>query len=145
MVKAGEPQNSHLAGMFSFPAATCPCRWNSPMKATVFDEPAEKFAGLSLELPGLGTVELTHILKQTTETTVYRISHPGVVVKIFDLGCGKPGEISYGPYLRFGLELVNFEDIMAIEELRRFVPAYYGANVVYEKEYAYIAMEYLEG
>ena len=115
------------------------------MKATVFDEPAGKFAGTSIDLPGLGKVELTHVLKQTSETTLYRISCPGVVVKLFDLGCGKPGEISYGPYLRFGLELANFEDIMAIEELRRFVPAYYGANIVYEQEFAYIAMEYLEG
>ena len=115
------------------------------MKATVSDEPIEKFAGEKLDLSGLGKVELTQILKQTTETTIYRISHPGIVVKIFDLSCGKPGEVAYGPYLRFELELANFEDIMAIEELRRFVPTYYGASVLYEKEYAYIAMEYLEG
>lgn len=110
-----------------------------------FEPSHGKFAGNVIELAGLGSVELTHVLTETTETTIYQITHPGVVIKTFDLDCGKPGEISYGPYLRFGLELANFEDIMAIEELRRFVPAYYGAEVDYERQYAYIAMEYLAG
>jgi serine/threonine protein kinase len=108
-------------------------------------DPEAKFAGLTIDLSGLGKVQLTHVLAETTETTIYFITHPGVVVKIFDLDCGKPGEISYGPFTRFSLELANFEDIMKIETLSRFVPAYYGANINYEKHYAYIAMEYLPG
>jgi serine/threonine protein kinase len=108
-------------------------------------EPEAKFAGLTIDLAGLGKVSLTHVLAQTTETTIYFITHPGIVVKTFDLSCGKAGEISYGPFTRFGLELANFEDIMKIEPLSRFVPAYYGANINYEKQYAYIAMEYLHG
>ena len=34
---------------------------------------------------------------------------------------------------------------MNIEALRRFVPIYYGANINYEKKYAYIAMEFFHG
>lgn len=104
-----------------------------------------KFAGLKVDLPGLGRIALTEIFKQTTETTIYRTDNPNIVVKLFDLDCGKEDEVSYGPYTRFTLELANFEDIINMESLRRFVPAYYGANVNYEKKYAYIAMEYFRG
>jgi serine/threonine protein kinase len=64
---------------------------------------------------------------------------------MFDLSCGKADELSYGPYMSFGLETANWEDIRNIEELRHFVPAYYGASINYEKKYAAIAMEFLEG
>src|ERR1051325_997035 len=104
-----------------------------------------KFTGLKVDLPGLGRLGLTHLYAQTTETSIYRTENPGIVVKMFDLDCGKPEEVSYGPYIRFQLELANFEDIMNIEALRRFVPIYYGANVNYEKKYAYIAMEFFHG
>jgi serine/threonine protein kinase len=107
--------------------------------------PEGKFLGLTLELPGLGQVQLISLLAQSTETAVYRINHPGVIVKTFDLSCGKIDEISYGPYTRFGLELANFEDIIKQQDLKQFVPAYYGANVNYKEHYAYIAMEYLDG
>jgi serine/threonine protein kinase len=104
-----------------------------------------KFAGLTIELPTIGRIQLTSAIIESTETAIYRITHPGIVVKTFDLSCGKVDEISFGPYTRFGLELANFEDIIKQEDLRRFVPTYYGANVNYKEHYAYIAMEYLEG
>ncbi|HVK57338.1 MAG TPA: hypothetical protein VM735_01050 [Candidatus Kapabacteria bacterium] len=104
-----------------------------------------KFAGLNIDLPGLGRIGLTEIFKQTTETTIYRTDNPNIVVKLFDLECGKEDEVSYGPYTRFTLELANFEDIMGQESLRRFVPVYYGANVNYAEKYAYIAMEFFHG
>lgn len=104
-----------------------------------------KYAGLNIDLFGLGKVHLTRLLKEGTETSIYYCTHPRVVVKTFDLSCPKPGEISYGPYLRFTLELANFEDIMKIESLRGVIPAYYGANINYEEQYAWIAMEYLVG
>ena len=105
----------------------------------------EKFKGLRVDLPGLGRIGLTEIFKQTTETSIYRTDNPNIVVKMFDLDCGKAEEVSYGPYTRFTLELANFEDIINLESLRRFVPIYYGANVNYEKKYAYIAMEFFHG
>jgi serine/threonine protein kinase len=106
---------------------------------------AARFQGLRLDLPGLGKVGLTQLFKQTTETLIFRTENPGIIVKVFDLECGKPDEVSYGPFTRFGLELANFEDIMNIEALRRFVPIYYGASINYEGKYAYIAMEFFHG
>jgi len=104
-----------------------------------------RFVGLKIDLPGLGRVSLSRVLKQTTETTIFRTENPGIVVKIFDLDCGKPDEVSYGPYTRFTLELDNFQDITAIESLRRFVPVFYGGNLVQEGKFAYIAMEFFSG
>lgn len=104
-----------------------------------------KYAGLTIDLFGLGKVHLTRALRVGSETSVYFCTHPRVVVKTFDLSCGKPGEVSYGPYLRFTLELANFEDIIKIESLKGIIPAYYGANINYEEQYAWIAMEYLLG
>lgn len=104
-----------------------------------------KYAGLSVDVFGRGKVQLTRVLSQAAETSVYYTSHPSIVVKVFDLSCDKPGEVSYGPYMRFTLELANFEDIMKIESLQPVVPAYYGANINYESQHAWIAMEYLQG
>ena len=109
------------------------------------EPPAGKFTGLIIDVAGLGKVELTDVFKQSSETTIYHTAHPGIVVKTFDLSCGKADEISYGPYLSWKLELANFEDILGIEELRPLVPAYYGANIDYDKKYAFVAMEYLAG
>jgi hypothetical protein len=100
-----------------------------------------KHRGLSVDLVGLGKVELTQVLAHNSETTIYHTAHPGIVVKMFDLNCGKPDEVSYRPYMSFGLETANWEDIRNIEELRHFVPAYYGASVNYENKCAFIAME----
>jgi len=115
------------------------------MKADAIDSPSGKFTGLIIDVAGLGKVELTDVFKQSSETTIYHTAHPGIVVKTFDLSCGKADEISYGPYLSWSLELANFEDILGIEELRPLVPAYYGANIDYDKKYAFVAMEYLAG
>jgi serine/threonine protein kinase len=104
-----------------------------------------RFSGTRLDLPGFGKVALRCVFKQTAETIIFRTENPGIVVKIFDLECGKPDEVSYGPLTRFQLELANFEDIMNVEALRRFVPAYYGANINYEDKFAYIAMEFFPG
>jgi serine/threonine protein kinase len=106
-----------------------------------------KFAGLKIDLPGLGRLGVTEIFKQTTETSIYFTDNPNIVVKLFDLSCDseRPDEVAYGPYTRFGLEIANFEDIINHESLRRFVPAYYGANINYEQKFAYIAMEFFRG
>lgn len=104
-----------------------------------------KHAGLALDLVGLGRVRLAELISENAETAVYRGDHPGVVIKMFDLECGKADEVSYGPYVAFNLELENFQDINAIEELKPCVPALYGANIDYDRKHAYIAMEYLSG
>src|SRR6266487_5054392 len=115
------------------------------MKVDATESPAGKFTRLTIEFAGVGKVELTEFIKKNAETTIYRTAQPGIVVKTFDLSCGKADEISYGPYLSWGLELANFEDILSIEELRPLVPAYYGSNIDYTKKYAFVAMEYLAG
>ena len=109
------------------------------------DSTEDKYAGLTVDLVGLGKVQLTHLLNKNSETRVYHTTHPRIVVKMFDLSCGKADEISYGPYMSFGLEVANFEDILALEDLRPYVPAYYGANINYDQKFAFIAMEYLDG
>jgi serine/threonine protein kinase len=106
---------------------------------------AGKFTGLIIDVAGLGKVELLDVFKKNAETTIYHTAHPGIVVKTFDLNCTKADEISYGPYLSWGLEVANFGDILGIEELRPLVPAYYGANIDYAQKYAFVAMEYLAG
>jgi len=115
------------------------------LKADAIETTEDRYAGLTIDLVGLGKVQLTHLLNRNSETRVYHTTHPRTVVKMFDLSCGKADEISYGPYMSFGLEVANFEDILGIENLRPFVPSYYGANINYEQKYAFIAMEYLEG
>ncbi len=104
-----------------------------------------KHTGLQISLSGVGRVQLTEILARNSETSIYRTTYPGIVIKIFDLTCGKADEISYGPYISFTLEHANFEDILEIPDLRPLVPAYYGSNIDYENKYAFIAMEYLDG
>ena len=106
---------------------------------------ANRFAGLSLAIAGVGKAELTQLLGQNNETSVFLTSRPGLVVKVFDLECGKPDEVSYGPYLSYNIEVENFEDIKGIEELRIRVPCYYGTHLDRDLKFAYIAMEYLEG
>ncbi|MBI3417115.1 MAG: hypothetical protein HY043_17630 [Verrucomicrobia bacterium] len=106
---------------------------------------AGRFAGLSIALAGVGKVALTQLLGRGSDTYVFLTSYPGLVVKLFDLECGKPDEVSYGPYLSYNVEVENFEDIKGVEELRLRVPAYYGANLDAERKFAFIAMEYLEG
>ena len=97
-----------------------------------------KFAGLSVNLVGVGKAVLTQLLSKNSETSVYATSHPGLVVKTFDLECGKADEVSYGPYLSYRLEVENFEDIQGIAELRPRVPAYYGSNIDVERKFAFI-------
>ncbi len=103
------------------------------------------YAGLEVELVGAGRVRLTYPVAQNSETAIYHTTTPDIAVKLFDLNCAKSDEISYGPYMGFGVEVANFQDIQVIEDLRSLVPTYYGAHVDYEKKYAYIAMEYLQG
>jgi serine/threonine protein kinase len=106
---------------------------------------ASKYLGLNLPVTGLGEVQLQHILHGRTDTHVFYTNHPGVVVKLFDLDCGKADEISYGPYADFGMELANFEFTLGVEDLKSCVPAYYGAHIDYAAKYACIALEYLQG
>src|SRR5947207_8572760 len=103
------------------------------MKADPIESAADQYSGLTIDLVGLGKVQLSHLLKSNTETRIYQTTQPRVVVKMFDLSCGKADEISYGPYMSFGLELANFEDILAVDDLRPLVPAYYGANINYDR------------
>lgn len=104
-----------------------------------------KFTGMCIELVQFGQIQLQDVLARNAETEVYLTSHPGVVVKLFDLSCGRADEISYGPYMEFALETANFGEIQNLVELRSFIPAYYGANIDYERKHAYIAMQFLEG
>jgi serine/threonine protein kinase len=104
-----------------------------------------KFAGMSVDLLGLGKARLTQLLSEHGETSVYRVDNPGVVVKVFDLECGKSDEVSYGPFVAFNVEKENFQDIEAIPELKRCVPAFYGAGLDYERKYAFLTMEFLPG
>lgn len=105
----------------------------------------DRHAGLFVQVPGLGRVRLVHALAQNPETALYQTDHAGVVVKVFDLSCGKPDEIGYGPYLNFQAELANFEEIHAMDGVRECVPAYFGAQIDYDAKFACIAMEYLRG
>jgi serine/threonine protein kinase len=111
----------------------------------IVQESAGKFAGTALKLPGAGRVELTQLLHQNSETSIYASTQPNMVIKIFDLDCGKADEVSYGPYVGYKVELENWEDVQRIEELRVRVPAYYGSGIDYERKFAYIAMEFLQG
>src|SRR2546422_8757501 len=104
-----------------------------------------KFAGQIVNLVGVGKAVLTQLLSRNSETSVYATSHPGLVVKTFDLECGKADEVSYGPYLSFRLEVENFQDIQGIAELRSRVPVFYGSNINAEPKFGFIAMEYLKG
>ena len=106
---------------------------------------AGKFAGTSVRLTGAGRVELTQVLHQNTDTSIYSANKPGMVIKIFDLDCGKPEEVAYGPYLSYRVELENWEDVQNNEELRARVPVFYGSDIDYQKKFAFIAMEYLQG
>jgi serine/threonine protein kinase len=106
---------------------------------------AGRFTGLTVELPQAGPICLGGLLAETTETELYYSDCPGIVVKLFNLECSRPDEISYGPYLGFKLELANYEDIQKIADLAPYVPSYHGAHIDYERKYACIAMEYLEG
>lgn len=107
--------------------------------------PSGNLLGKCVSLAGVGKVELTRLLNQNSETSVYVTSHPGLLVKTFHVDCGKADELSYGPYLRFRVEVENFKDIQGIEELRGRVPAFFGSDVDVERKFAYIAMEYLQG
>lgn len=100
---------------------------------------------MAIDLPALGRVRLTHVLSVRTETEVYVTDHPGVVAKLFDVSCGKPDEISFGPYMEFAGEVANYGEIMGIESLRPYIPAYYGGNIDYTKKRAFIAIEHVDG
>src|ERR1051325_10094708 len=106
---------------------------------------AGRFTGLTVDLPQAGQICLGGLHAQTTETELYHTDCPGIVIKLFNLECSQPDEISYGPYLGFKLELANYEDIRKIADLAAYVPAYHGARIDYERKYACIAMEFLEG
>jgi serine/threonine protein kinase len=106
---------------------------------------APKFTGTSVPLPGLGRVRLTELVHQNSETAIYNSTRPGMVVKTFDLDCGKADEMSYGPFLSYRVELENWKDLQGIDELRARVPAFYGADVDYDRKLGFIAMEFLIG
>ena len=104
-----------------------------------------KHIGLMVNVSGLGAVHLLQALAHNPETTLYQTDQSGIVIKVFDLSCGRPDEIGYGPYLNFQAELANFEEVHRLEGLRPYVPAYYGANADYDAKYAFIAIEFLQG
>ncbi len=104
-----------------------------------------RHAGLVVQVTGLGPVRLLRAIAQNPETALYQTDQAGVVVKVFDLSCGRADEVGYGPYMNFRSELATFEELQAVEPLRLYVPAYFGANLDYDRQYAFIAMEYLRG
>lgn len=104
-----------------------------------------KYSGIELRFAEVGSVTLSTALRAGSETAVYRTDHPEIVVKIFDLGCGNPEEVSYGPYVAYELEVANFEEIAPYRALRESVPKYYGASLDFERKFAYVGMEFLEG
>ena len=105
----------------------------------------ERYTGRQLQLAKFGTVVLGKALRASSETAVYLTDHPEVVVKVFDLDCGLEDEFSYGPYVEYQLELANFEEIQSLDSVRPLVPAFYGADIVYEQRFAYVGMEFLVG
>jgi serine/threonine protein kinase len=113
--------------------------------ATPAESSVGKFAGMAVPLSGVGRVELTQLLHKNSETAIYASTRPGMVVKTFDLDCGKPDEVSYGPYVGYKVEVENWQDVHLIDELRSRIPAFYGSDIDYQKKVAFIAMEYLEG
>ena len=118
---------------------------SGPTHAPTSDPADGKYTALLLDLGQLGKVRLAQLLSKNTETQIYFTDRPGVLVKMFDLSCDREDEVAYGPYLAFGLELANFEDVQKIEDLRPCVPSYYGAAIDYQSKFAFIAMEHVQG
>lgn len=112
---------------------------------TAPDPELGKHAGQVVRVTGLGPVRLLRALAQNPETALYLTDQDGVVVKVFDLSCGRPDEVGYGPYMNFRSELATFEELQHLETLRLFVPTYFGGDLDYERQYAFIAMERLRG
>lgn len=79
------------------------------------------------------------------ETSLYLTDHTGIVVKVFDLDCGQPDEVSYGPYSNYQEEAATFADIRELEALRADVPGWFGAACDFDRKLAFIAMEHLRG
>ncbi|MBM3823929.1 MAG: hypothetical protein FJ404_13775 [Verrucomicrobia bacterium] len=115
-----------------------------PSSPSLLTDPG-KFNGKAIDLLGVGKVRLAKLISLHSETSVYRTDRPDVVVKMFDLDCGKPDEVSYGPYVGFNLEKENFEAINRVESLKRCIPSFYGADIDYANKCAWIAMEFLQG
>jgi len=113
--------------------------------ATAIESAPSRLSGLDLRHPSLGTITLAGVFKQGADTELYLTDRPGVVVKVFDLTCDKADEISYGPFVSYKLEIAHFEDVTKTEELRPLVPIFYGADVDYQRKFAYVAMEFLPG
>jgi hypothetical protein len=112
---------------------------------SVTEIPSGQHAGQVVSVTGLGPVRLLRALATSPETALYQTDQAGVVVKVFDLSCGKPDEVGYGPYMNFRAELATFEELQATEPLRLYVPTYYGASLDYDRKFAFIAMEFLHG
>lgn len=106
---------------------------------------AGKHAGWEVQLPGVGRVTLLQAIARNPETSLYLTDHTGIVVKVFDLDCGRPDEVSYGPYTNYQEEAATFAEIREIEALRPHVPGWFGAACDFDRKLAYIAMEHLRG
>lgn len=104
-----------------------------------------RFTGLQIELPNVGTVSLGAALRIASETAVYHTNLHDIVVKVFDLECGVADEVSYGPYVAFQLEVANFEEIGHYKSLRKSIPTYHGSGIDYERKFAFVGMEFLNG
>ena len=114
---------------------------NSHPMAELSESLRGKFTGLTVGVSGLGKAELTQRISKNQETEVYSTSRPGILVKMFDLDCGKPDEVSFGAYTSYNLELANFQFLQQIEALRVRVPTFYGSSLDGERKIAYIVME----
>jgi len=104
-----------------------------------------RFSGLQIDLPESGSVTLGNALRLASETAIFLTDRPEIVIKIFDLECGMEEEVSYGPYVSFQLEVANFEEISSLGTLQNFIPVYYGSGLEFERKFAWVAMEFLNG
>ncbi|MFA4842697.1 MAG: hypothetical protein WC658_02565, partial [Candidatus Omnitrophota bacterium] len=106
-----------------------------------------KYSGRSINIESKGEVQLTTILAENLDKIngVYETDNPDVVVKMFDLSCANPNEVSYVPYQNYAQESWNIADLLEIKELLPFVPAFFGNAINAEERFAFIAMEYLKG
>lgn len=104
-----------------------------------------RFSGLQIELPEMGPVILDNALRMASETAIFLTSRPEIAVKVFDLECGVEEEVSYGPYVSFQLEVANFEEIGSLGTLKSAIPHFYASGLEFERKFAWVAMEFLNG
>jgi serine/threonine protein kinase len=105
----------------------------------------DPYLGMTIALPGFGRIQLSELVRKTSDTAIYRTVAPKVAVKVFNIEGDTVEEISHAGSLGYGVEVENFQDITVIPELTAVVPGFYGAQMIPEEKFAFVAMEYLQG